>query len=1634
MGSRTQKPPVTADKPVKRKPARARSEADRLADALIENLHHLQGKLPRHATTYDWYMALAYTIRNRTIDRYIESVDAITSTETSAKVVAYLSAEFLTGPHLGNSLIALGLFEDAREAASRVGQDLDVLIQHEQEPGLGNGGLGRLAACYMDSLATLNVPAIGYGIRYEFGIFDQAIRDGWQVELTDKWLRFGNPWEIVRSEVTFDVKLGGRTEHSADAQGRLRVTWIPDRVVRGMAHDTPVPGYHAGTTNLLRLWKAEATDEFDFAEFNVGDYWGAVDQKIVSETISKVLYPNDEPAVGKKLRLSQQYFFVSCSLQDMLRLHRIRGKPLEELSDCWAAQLNDTHPSIAVAELMRLLVDEHGMDWDRAWAITQRTCGYTNHTLLSEALEKWPLSLFGQLLPRHLEIVYEINRRFLDEVRSRHPGDDGLLARLSLIDEAGGKSVRMANLASVGSHAINGVAALHTALLEQTVLRDFHAVSPEKFVNVTNGVTPRRWIALSNPTLSALLTRRIGDRWIANLEEELPRLEPLAADPGFRKEWQGVKAGNKIALAALLRERTGVTVDPRSLFDVQVKRLHEYKRQHLNVLWVIAHYNRLRRSPGGAVTPRTVIFGGKAAPGYRMAKLIIKLIHSVAGVVNQDSLVSDALKVVFLPDFNVTNGQRVYPAADLSEQISTAGKEASGTGNMKFAMNGALTIGTLDGANVEIREAVGPENFFLFGTDGRRGRAAPGRRLRSARRPRIQRRAARGHRPPRVGLLLRRRPGALPSARGIPASAGRVHAPGRLSLVRRLPGTGERSVPRPGELDAHVHPQLRARRPLLVGPLDPGLLPRHLGIDPSTWRDPRMKRPGKTGKGKSMDARVLDRQAAPETSTLSERELELINAYWRACNYLAVGMIYLQDNPLLREPLKPEHVKHRLLGHWGASPALSFVWVHLNRLIVRDDLDMIFVAGPGHGAPGRPRAGLSRGDVLRDLPRQERGRRGAAEVLQAVLVPRPHRQPRHAGDARAPFTRAASSATASRTRTAMAFDNPDLIVACVVGDGEAETGPLATAWHSNKFLNPARDGAVLPILNLNGYKIANPTILARIRHEELEALFVGYGYKPYFVEGIGARRDAPEDGRDARAGHRRHPRRPGIGAGIPGPRPPALAHDRPAIAEGLDRTEGDQGPQGRRLLAVAPGAGRRRPGQSGEPQLLEEWMQSYAPRELFDDDGRLMPELQALAPKGQRRMSANPHANGGLLRKPLKLPDFRKYAVAVPSRGAVSYENTRPLGEFLRDVMKNNMTSFRVFGPDETASNRLQAIYEASKKTWMAEMLPEDARRERAVTRRPRHGNALRAHADRMAGGVPSHRTSRVLPHLRGVRPRHRLDVQPARQVARHLARTTFPGEPRWPRRTSFSPRRSGARITTGSPTRTRGSSTSSRTRARRSRASTCRPTPTRSSPSPITASGAPTTSTSSSPTSRNTCSSLSIDEAVLHCAKGLGIWARAQHRRRARSRTSSWPACGDVATMEALAAAAILRERVPDLKLRFVNVVDLFRLQPATEHPHGSTEREFDGLFTTDKPIIFNFHGYPWLIHKLAYRFQGHENLHVRGYKEKGNINTPLELAMLNETSRFHLVIDVIDRVPDAAHEGGASEGGDEERHPRAT
>ena len=687
-------------------------QADAIKQAVLDHLLYSLARPLALAKPHEYYHALALAVRDRLQHRWMDTTMSYMASET--KVACYLSAEFLMGPHLGNNLVNLGIEEAARQALSELGQDFEQILDCEEEPGLGNGGLGRLAACYLDSLATLQRPAIGYGIRYEFGIFDQEIHDGWQTEITDKWLHRGNPWEIIKPHIAFHVNWGGHTEHYIDTYGVHQVRWVPERVVKGVAYDTPIQGYNVTTCNTLRLWSAEAVQDFDFQAFNTGDYYQAVADKVVSETVSKVLYPNDEPEVGKRLRLAQQYFFVSCSLQDMLRLLEIRGEPVTRFADFYAVQLNDTHPSIGVAELMRLLMDEHNLDWNRAWEITVATFGYTNHTLLPEALETWPLPMFAELLPRHMEIIYEINRRFLEEVSARFPGDEERIRRMSLIGEEGGRYVRMAHLASVGSHAINGVAALHTELVKSSILRDFYELWPEKFNNKTNGVTPRRFLALSNPGLRELLNRTLGAGWLTDVSQ-LSRLAPYAEDADFRQQWRDIKLHNKKVLADYIQQRTGVTLDPSWMFDIQVKRIHEYKRQHLNVLHIITQYMRLKANPQLHVPPRAFIFGGKAAPGYFMAKRIIKLINAVAETINHDPAVNTRMKVVFVPNFNVKNAHSIYPAADLSEQISTAGKEASGTGNMKFMMNGALTIGTLDGANIEIREEVGAENFFLFG-------------------------------------------------------------------------------------------------------------------------------------------------------------------------------------------------------------------------------------------------------------------------------------------------------------------------------------------------------------------------------------------------------------------------------------------------------------------------------------------------------------------------------------------------------------------------------------------------------------------------------------------------------------------------------------------------------------------------------------------------------------------------------------------------------------------------------------------------------------------------------------------------------------------------------------------------------
>jgi len=683
--------------------------AEALCRDHVSKLYVELAKFPGVATKNDHYLALSYAVRDRLLHRWVSS--AQTFLEGKHRAVIYLSAEYLIGPQLGANLLALGLHATARAALAELGVSLDDLIEHEEEPGLGNGGLGRLAACYMDSLATLDIPAVGHGLRYEFGIFDQDIRDGWQVERTDRWLRNGNPWEVRRYEIEHRVGFGGHTEHTTDERGRLRVRWVAERIVKGIPYDVPVAGYGTTTTIFLRLWSAVADEEFDLDAFQVGEYWRAVEAKIRSENLTKVLYPNDSSPAGKQLRLEQQYFFVSCALQDCIRLLISRGN-VREFAGTYAIQLNDTHPALAVPELMRLLVDVHGLGWDEAWDLTRRSMAYTNHTLLPEALETWPLPLMQRLLPRHVEIIFEINRRFLDEVRARFPGDTARLERMSLIGEHGTKFVRMAHLATVASHHINGVAELHSQLLIETVLRDFAELWPERFTNVTNGVTPRRFVALANPRLSELVTQAIGDGWLRDLDR-LDELEPYAADPAFQDDWLAVKHANKIDLAAWLRKTHGLECDPSSLFDAHCKRIHEYKRQHLNLLHVIALWQRMRN--GEDVAPRTFLFAGKAAPAYRLAKLIIRLAHGVAAAIAEDPRTRDRLHVVFVPDFNVKTAQHIYPAADLSEQISTAGMEASGTGNMKFTLNGALTIGTLDGANVEIREAVGEDEFFLFG-------------------------------------------------------------------------------------------------------------------------------------------------------------------------------------------------------------------------------------------------------------------------------------------------------------------------------------------------------------------------------------------------------------------------------------------------------------------------------------------------------------------------------------------------------------------------------------------------------------------------------------------------------------------------------------------------------------------------------------------------------------------------------------------------------------------------------------------------------------------------------------------------------------------------------------------------------
>ncbi len=678
--------------------------------------HYFAHTLGRNGGAYTIhypYKALAMVVRDRLMERWKLTQNAYDNTQ--CKRTYYLSLEFLMGRTLGNAMLSLGICDEAEQGLYDLGIVLEEIAGSEPDAGLGNGGLGRLAACFLDSCATLQLPVKGYGIRYEYGMFRQEIEDGNQVEEPDHWLRDGNPWEMERPEYTQRVQFGGRSEFFNDEKGRLRARWVDTHDVLAVPYDTPVPGYRNGTVNTLRLWQSAATDEFDLDEFNAGSYTEAVGAKNNAENITMVLYPNDASESGKELRLRQQYFLACASLKDVLRDWRRRhGDDLRLFAQKNCFQLNDTHPTIAVAELMRLLVDREGMGWDQAWDITTRTMAYTNHTLLPEALERWPVRLFRQLLPRPLEIIYEINARFLAQVAARWPGDTERLRRLSIIEEGPDPQIRMAYLAIVGSFSVNGVAELHSNLLASGLFRDFYELWPEKFNNKTNGVTQRRWLAHCNTGLKELISSNIGEQWIGELEQ-LRDLIPLAEDEQFRNDWHQAKQHNKQRLAALVMQDCGVEFNPEALFDVQVKRIHEYKRQLLNILHVIHLYARIKSGDTAGWTPRCVLIGGKAAPGYAQAKLIIKLINNVANVVNRDSQVGDLLKVAFLPNYRVSAMEIICPGTDLSEQISTAGKEASGTGNMKFMMNGALTIGTLDGANIEIREEVGDDNFFLFG-------------------------------------------------------------------------------------------------------------------------------------------------------------------------------------------------------------------------------------------------------------------------------------------------------------------------------------------------------------------------------------------------------------------------------------------------------------------------------------------------------------------------------------------------------------------------------------------------------------------------------------------------------------------------------------------------------------------------------------------------------------------------------------------------------------------------------------------------------------------------------------------------------------------------------------------------------
>ncbi|MFH0996552.1 MAG: glycogen/starch/alpha-glucan phosphorylase [Pseudomonadota bacterium] len=686
--------------------------ADSIQMSFANHLEYSLSKDQYTATNRDLYYSLALAARDRLVERWIHTQQCYY--QHDAKRVYYLSAEFLMGRLLINNLISLGIYPEAQKAMEGLHIDLEELSENEPDMGLGNGGLGRLAACFLESMATLEIPAYGYGIRYEFGIFDQAIRDLGQVERPEIWLKYGNPWEIPRPEYTLTVHFYGKVKQITLPDGTLKTEWVDTSDVIGIAYDTPIDGYGNETVNTLRLWSARASKEFDLKYFQGGDYLKAVEEKNISENISKVLYPNDHIYEGRELRLKQQYFFVSCSIQDIVRRYLVTHTTFDEFPDKVAIQMNDTHPSLAIAELMRILMDDHGLAWETAWDITNRTCAYTNHTLLAEAMEKWPVRMFESLLPRHLLIIYEINRRFLREVSVRYLGNEARMNRMSLIEEGPEKQLRMAHLAIVGSHSVNGVAELHSRLLREKELKDFDELYPGKFSNKTNGVTPRRWLLAANPTLSALITSHIGTAWITDLNQ-LRKLEPLIDNPDFIQAWQAVKQKNKDRLAQIALNLTGVPVDSASIFDIQVKRIHEYKRQLMNILHVVYCWLKIRQQPDQVFHSRTFFFGGKAAPSYTTAKMIIRLICHIGEMINRDTLTEKRIKVVFLPNYRVSLAEKIFPASDVSEQISTAGYEASGTSNMKFALNGALTVGTLDGANVEIRDEVGQENIFIFG-------------------------------------------------------------------------------------------------------------------------------------------------------------------------------------------------------------------------------------------------------------------------------------------------------------------------------------------------------------------------------------------------------------------------------------------------------------------------------------------------------------------------------------------------------------------------------------------------------------------------------------------------------------------------------------------------------------------------------------------------------------------------------------------------------------------------------------------------------------------------------------------------------------------------------------------------------